>query len=122
METGGNPTIIPSVSPGVIAERRAPGVQKRSDNRDGGTPDTENPSNTTLTTEQLHQLANDLNDHIHILNTKVSFFIDENTGNAVIRISDRETDEVLREIPTQEMLKLASKLAEVIGIIVDRKA
>ena len=122
METGGNLTIIPSVSLGVVAERRSPGVLQRSNDRAGDTPDTELSSNTTLTTEQLLQLADELNEHIHILNTKISFLIDDNTGHTVIRISDRATDEVLREVPTQEMLKLAAKLSEVIGIILDKKA
>ena len=122
METGANPTIIPSASPGAVAERRSPGVLQRFKNRGGDIPDTENSSKTPLTAEQLFQLVDELNENIHILNTTVSFFIDENTGNTVIRISDRETDEVLREVPTQEVLKLAAKLAEVIGIIVDKTA
>lgn len=69
--------------------------------------------------EQLQEIAEELNQHFQIFNTSLSFSVDEKTGTTVIKILDRETDKVIREIPPSELLKLAAKLSEVIGRLVD---
>ncbi len=71
--------------------------------------------------EVLEKGIEEINQNIRIFNTKLSFYIDEPTGRTVIKISDRETDEVIREIPPIEFLKIAAKLSEIIGIIIDKK-
>ena len=43
---------------------------------------------------------------------RLRFETDENTGKTVVRVIDTKTDEVIRQIPPQEMLELASRLEE----------
>jgi len=71
--------------------------------------------------EVLEKGIEEINQNVRIFNTKLSFYIDEPTGRTVIKISDRETDEVIREIPPIEFLKIAAKLNEILGIIIDQK-
>jgi len=71
--------------------------------------------------EVLEKGIEEINQNIRIFNTKLSFYIDEPTGRTVIKVSDRETDEVIREIPPIEFLKIAAKLNEILGIIIDQK-
>ena len=71
--------------------------------------------------EVLEKGIEEINQNIRIFNTKLSFHIDEPTGRTVIKVSDRETDEVIREIPPIEFLKIAAKLSEIIGVIIDKK-
>lgn len=71
--------------------------------------------------EVLEKGIEEINQNIRIFNTKLSFYIDEPTGRTVIKVTDRETDEVIREIPPIEFLKIAAKLNEIIGIIIDQK-
>lgn len=69
--------------------------------------------------EILEKIAEEINSNFRIFNTTMSFSVDEATGNTVIKIMDRESEKVIREIPPSEMLKLAAKLADIIGRIVD---
>ena len=74
-----------------------------------------------IDSEVLEKGIEEINQNIRIFNTKLSFYIDEPTGRTVIKVSDRETDEVIREIPPIEFLKIAAKLNEILGIIIDQK-
>ncbi|MCH7781701.1 flagellar protein FlaG [candidate division KSB1 bacterium] len=69
--------------------------------------------------EILEKIAEEINSDPRIFNTVMSFSIDDATGQTVIKILDRDSEKVIREIPLSEMLKLAAKLADIIGRIVD---
>jgi len=77
--------------------------------------------NIKINREVLEKGIEEINQNIKIFNTKLSFHIDEPTGRTVIKISDCETDEVIREIPPIEFLKIVAKLNEILGVIIDRK-
>lgn len=72
-----------------------------------------------LDSEALEKLAEELNENFKIFNAAISFSVDKDTSKTVITILDRETEEVIREIPPEELLELAAKLTEIIGRLVD---
>jgi flagellar protein FlaG len=49
------------------------------------------------------------------------FSVHEASGQTIVRVIDETTGEVVREIPSTEMLNLAAKLDEMIGLIFDQK-
>ena len=51
----------------------------------------------------------------------LQFSVHETTGRTVVKVVDKETDKLIREIPPEEFLNLAAKLDEMIGIIFDKK-
>ncbi len=57
-----------------------------------------------------------------INNVELKFNKDEETGQTYVKIVDKETGEVIREIPPEEVRKLAEKLDEMVGILLDKKA
>lgn len=69
--------------------------------------------------EDLKKLADELNADFKLFNASISFSIDDETQKTVIKILNRDTEEVIREFPPEELLKLASRLTEVIGRLVD---
>ena len=71
--------------------------------------------------EIFENAVEELNHNIKIFNSQLSFKVDDNTGKTVIRISERDTNKVIREIPPEALLRLASKLNELIGMIFDLK-
>lgn len=77
------------------------------------------PPREKLDSEILEKIAEEINSDFRIFNTALSFSVDDATGITVIKILDRESEKVIREIPPSEMLKLAAKLADIIGRIVD---
>jgi len=63
------------------------------------------------------KIVEKVNQHVERFSTKVGFSYNEEFGRAVIVVTDKETGEVIRRIPAEEMLELLSKLDEVAGII-----
>lgn len=45
----------------------------------------------------------------------LSFAIDDRTGELIVQVVDRESQEVIRQIPSEEMLRLAERLEEMSG-------
>jgi len=56
------------------------------------------------------------------LNIRLDFEVYEETGDLVVRIFNRETEELIREIPPEDLLELQKKLAELRGVLFDEKA
>ncbi len=52
---------------------------------------------------------------------RVSFSKDTNTGDIVIEIIDSETDEVIKQIPSKEVIELRKRLGDLQGLLLDRK-
>lgn len=51
---------------------------------------------------------------------RVSFAVDDRTGRLICRVMDQNSGEVVRQIPADEMLALAAKLDEIVGLMFDR--
>ena len=52
---------------------------------------------------------------------ELSFSIDQETGRSVVRIVDRKTGEVLRQIPAQEMLDIAKSIDKMQGLLLKQE-
>lgn len=70
------------------------------------------PAETQPPAEKLQAAVTKLNDHVQNLSRTLSFSIAESTGRTVIKVYDTETDELIRQIPAEETLKLAEILDE----------
>ena len=53
--------------------------------------------------------------------SKLKYHIDEETQRISIKIIDKDTDKVIREVPPEETLEAIKKIWEIAGIIVDEK-
>lgn len=62
------------------------------------------------------------NANSHLPNrTKCEFYYDDVTNRVSITIKDKDTDEVIKEIPPKETLEMVAKMWELAGILVDEK-
>ncbi|MGB9595967.1 MAG: flagellar protein FlaG [Candidatus Poribacteria bacterium] len=59
---------------------------------------------------------------INISMARLSFTKDEETGDIVIKIIDNETNEVIKQIPPEELENLRKRLGDILGLILDKKA
>ena len=55
-----------------------------------------------------------------IHNVGLRFSVHKPTGRTVVKVIDKETKEIVREIPAEEILNLAAKLDEMMGMIFDK--
>lgn len=55
------------------------------------------------------------------INFDLSFHIHKETNQLIVQILDPQTNKVIKEIPPEEMLKLAENLHKMIGLFFDKK-
>jgi len=56
-----------------------------------------------------------------VVNTEAEFKIDRDTGMIVVKIKDKDTGEVIRQIPPEVMVKLAKTIDEFLGLLFDER-
>ena len=67
----------------------------------------------------VQEIANSMNQVASVFNASLSFSVDKPTGKTVIKVTDRETEEVIRQIPPKELLNLIGKMRNMMGILLD---
>ncbi|MCB2427794.1 flagellar protein FlaG [Methylophaga pinxianii] len=76
------------------------------------------------TEEQLAAIEErvvELNSYMQNLNRSLQFSVDEQSGDTVIKVIDSETDELIRQIPAEELLVLRSSLEEYRGMLLEMR-
>jgi len=61
---------------------------------------------------KVREAVSKLNDHVQNLRRTLSFSIEESTGRTVIKVYDAETDELIRQIPPEETIRLAEVIED----------
>jgi flagellar protein FlaG len=72
-------------------------------------------------TDALQQAMDDVQTAIKSIANDLTFSIDEDTGRTLVKIVDRETDEVIKQIPSEEMLRIAKALDKLQGLLVKQE-
>ena len=57
-----------------------------------------------------------------VMKSEAEFKIDRKTGMVIVKIKDRETGEVIRQIPPEVVVKLAKTIEEFLGLLFDERA
>lgn len=56
-----------------------------------------------------------------VVNIRITFHVDSDTGEVTIKVIDNVTGEVVRYIPPEELATMMDHLREFAGLVVDRK-
>jgi flagellar protein FlaG len=72
--------------------------------------------------EEVKQSVEDLNEFILPYNSSINFSIDKESGRLVVKVIDNETKEVIKQIPSEEAVKLARSLEQLQGLLVRQQA
>lgn len=68
------------------------------------------PDDTKEMTEQIDRYLSEMN-------VSVSFEVSVDTGDTVVKVINRDTQEVIRQIPPEDLMELTRKLEELRGVI-----
>ncbi len=83
---------------------------------------TEDKQEDKFTVEEIEDLSKELNSYMDDLQTNLGFSIHEKIDDQVIvEITDRETGELIRQIPSEELLSIREKMAELTGLLFDQR-
>jgi flagellar protein FlaG len=69
--------------------------------------------------DEVAAAVQELNAAMKVVNTNLSFSIDNITKQTVVTVTDENTHEVIRQIPSEEMLKVSERIAELLGVLFD---
>ncbi len=81
-----------------------------------------------LSQEALEKVVSQLNAYIQNTQRDMDFSVDDTTGRVVVRVVDSNTEEVIRQIPSEEMLAISRHLLESLeseqpkGFLIELKA
>lgn len=77
--------------------------------------------NTVAMEKELRIAIEQANRVLEIHGRRFNFFIHEPTREIIVQVIDSQTDEVVREIPPEQILDLMAKMLELAGIFVDER-
>ena len=69
----------------------------------------------------LNSAIEQLKDAGDIFKRRLDFKIDEATNRIMIKVIDTETNKVVKEIPPEQLIRLAAKIQEMLGLLVDEE-
>lgn len=78
-------------------------------------------SDEPMSTEALAKIAEDIQGKLDKMGSSLGFSINKKYESLVAEISNRKSGEVIRQIPSEDVLALREKLTEVIGLFFDKK-
>lgn len=71
--------------------------------------------------EELEKAVKQTNQMIFTDSSRFEFKLHERTGRMMVKLIDRETDEIIKEIPPEKILDLVASIWDLVGILVDER-
>ena len=69
--------------------------------------------------QAIDEIVSRLNDTLSTSNVDLSFSVDRSSHQVVVEVKDAKTGEVIRQIPSDEMLRVAQNIQTMVGILLD---
>jgi flagellar protein FlaG len=118
-------------STGILPGTNVPGTNVPGNIKDGKAVKTSGVSSldddnsyaidNVKTKENVNEAIEKLKHVGEIFNRRLDFRVDEETNRVVVKVVDTTTDKVIKEIPPEQLLQLAARIQEMIGILVDEE-
>lgn len=71
--------------------------------------------------KDLKDAASKVQDYLSDMNISLDFHVEDKTGELVVKVVNRDTGDVIRQIPPEALVKLRQKLEELRGVLFDGK-
>ncbi|WP_027719113.1 flagellar protein FlaG [Desulfovirgula thermocuniculi] len=97
------------VAPAVKKEKES-SLMPPEDSRDGQRP----------TLEEIREALGQINETLRIYRTELRFVLHEESGEYMVKVINAETQEVIREIPPEWVLKIVASVKRMLGLILDK--
>ncbi len=73
-----------------------------------------------LENDKLLSATNSIREYMDSMGVKLEFEIHKESGTVQVKVLDPETEKIVREIPSDEILDLAESIEEMVGLFVNR--
>jgi len=95
--------------------------QGRTDSSRGpssAAPKRHQTNNIAISTGLMDAVSQEMQAIHHV---QLDFSVHKKTGETVVKVVDKDTGKLIRQIPPQELLDLADKLKDMMGILFDKQ-
>lgn len=75
-----------------------------------------------VSNDELFRSIERANEKVMVRNTELRFSVHEKTKEIMIKVMNTETQEVIREIPSEKILDMIANFMEIAGLYIDKKA
>ncbi len=118
-QIGGQGSIPVPASNGQTASRSAAPVAA-----DGGAVPAPTPQSQSVPDlKQVQEAMQRMQEAVQAYNSTLEFSLDKGSGEMVVKVVDSQTNEVIRQIPSKEMLALAQAIDQQLqGLLLKQKA
>jgi len=113
--------------PAALAETGVPNAQKVQKNivneiasLEIKSPDVAQSSKPSR--DAIAKAAEDIQNFVKDMGRNLNFSVDEVTGYNVVRVINPETNELIRQLPSEELLKIARNMKDLGSVLVNQKA
>ncbi len=80
------------------------------------------PPEQPASKEQLEVAINSIREYIQPFNSDLQFSVNQDTNQVVVTVVDSQTKEVIRQIPSEEMIAIAKTLDSIKGLFLKQSA
>lgn len=105
------------------AEATGKEIQKMPEvqNESGKPSEVEEINSKPPSQEELSSVIKDIQEKLNLFNGELEITTDEQSGIKVVKIIEKNTDKVIRQIPSEAVLKIARYLDEIAGLLYNEK-
>ena len=106
-------------TPGVSYAQDAQKAQSAAAVKDGNKTEEKSAEKQKASVEEVDAAVSDLNEALDSLNVKREFKVDDSTNEVVVKIIDKDDQQVIKQIPTEDAIKLSKNVKEMVGLLFD---
>lgn len=107
-------TFTPSMETRVEAKSVQP---IKNEAKPQNSPDPEKEANS----HNLEEVSNEFNEMSHALNLDVKFAYNEKIDTVYVNVTDKNTGQVIRKLPSEEAMKIKESMKDLVGVLFDKK-
>jgi len=71
---------------------------------------------------KIESVKRQIDSYLRSMNKSLQFHVDKATGETVVTIRDDETGEVIRQVPGDDVLRIAQRIEDTLSAALDEKA
>ncbi len=79
--------------------------------------------------QNLEEAISEVNEFVQTRNKQLNFSVDDDSGKQVVKVTDSDSGDIIRQIPTEEVLSLSRRIKELqmdvgsaVGMFFDKQA
>ncbi|MBS1198574.1 MAG: flagellar protein [Proteobacteria bacterium] len=114
-------TSLPQTNTSIEARRELLNtVTQTKDNQRSDLDDKQ--AKTPASLQDIEKATDQVKKFVSPVNNDIQFSIDDETGITVVKVVDKSTNEIIRQIPGDEILQIAKALDRLQGLLVKQQA